>query len=402
MNILEKVNVIKDVGDNLFEKLISSFSRRDNNCWVFGEWFGKRCCDNSMYLANYVSDNYPQINVIWVAKEDTDTEDLNPSVKVVTYGSAEAKKYIQKSKVFFMGQNFKDFIPDGINYFGGAITVNLWHGVMWKRLGTSISNRNPLIKAFYNMYFRAHEADFFISPSKKYDAAIIEAFGVRKDHIIRSGLPRNSAFYHSDMILKYRSEVIDTLEHYVGKKLDGSEYLIVYMPTFRDKVSSVFSFTKIDCNEFHEWLDSNNIYIIQKAHFESVERNDKLDTGDERVININDISAQKLLAAADMLVTDYSSCFFDYLLLDRPIIHYLYDYDYYKDQDRGLYYSYKDVCCGDVAFEESELKHILKDNYDNSGKRKDLRTVRKKRYITYESEHTCKDICNYVIRKLSK
>lgn len=402
VNTVEKIDIVKDICDNLCIRGISSFSRRNNNFWVFGEWFGKKCCDNSMYLANYVADNIPHIKAIWIAKEGTNTEDLNPSVKVVRYGSAEAQRYIQKSKVFFMGQNFNDFTPSGQNYFGGAITVNLWHGVMWKRLGTSLADRSILIKTFYKLFFRAHEADFFISPSEKYSTAIMEAFGVKKDNIILSGLPRNTIFYNPNIVAKYRSEIIDNLEKHIGKKLDGSEHLVVYMPTFRDKESSAFSFTKIDSGDFHEWLVSNNIYIIQKAHFVSIERNDSLDQGDERIININDVSAQKLLAAADMLVTDYSSCFFDYLLTDRPIIHYLYDYEYYKDKDRGLYYSYKDVCCGDVAFKESELKNLLEVNFDRPERKKDLRAIRRKQYITYESDNACRDICNYVMRKLRK
>ena len=51
------------------------------------------------------------------------------------------------------------------------------------------------------------------------------------------------------------------------------------------------------------------------------------------------------MAASDILVTDYSSCFFDFLILDRPIIHFLYDYDYYKEKDRGLYYEKEGVIC---------------------------------------------------------
>ena len=54
------------------------------------------------------------------------------------------------------------------------------------------------------------------------------------------------------------------------------------------------------------------------------------------------------LAAADMLITDYSSCFFDYLITNRPIIHYLYDYDYYVKEDRGVYYDVMDVVAGDT------------------------------------------------------
>ena len=62
-----------------------------------------------------------------------------------------------------------------------------------------------------------------------------------------------------------------------------------------------------------------------------------------------------LFRHSDVLITDYSSIFFDYLLLDRPIIHFAADLDSYRFRDRGFSYRFEDVRCGPVCSNLSSL-----------------------------------------------
>ena len=178
-----------------------------------------------------------------------------------------------------------------------------------------------------------------------------------------------------------------------------SSAIIVYLPTFRDAHTKPFSFTDITDASFFTWLEENNIFILQKAHAAEI---CSFNTGNKRIISIDDISAQELMAASDMLITDYSSCFFDYLLLDRPVIHYIYDYDYYKTKDRGLYYDKKDVVCGSAPETEEELIKSIQENFEKPDLYHKLRMARKEKFMTYESSDSCEIITQRIFEELKK
>lgn len=85
----------------------------------------------------------------------------------------------------------------------------------------------------------------------------------------------------------------------------------------------------------------------------------------------NHIDTQELLLICDLLITDYSSCYIDFLHCNKPIIHYLFDGEYYQKNDRGLYYSFKDVAAGPIIYDEAELISNITDcrkiAYNSSG-----------------------------------
>ena len=68
---------------------------------------------------------------------------------------------------------------------------------------------------------------------------------------------------------------------------------------------------------------------------------------------------QELYLASDVLITDYSSVFFDYSLLRRPIIFYAYDLENYRDNLRGFYLDYESALPGPIVEEEHELWDVL-------------------------------------------
>ena len=86
----------------------------------------------------------------------------------------------------------------------------------------------------------------------------------------------------------------------------------------------------------------------------------------------------------DILISDYSGVFLDYCILDRPMIHFAFDYEYYRDIDSGLYYDIEDFSGGAItkSFDETckEIESILsgKDNYA------DKRHYVRNKYLEYE------------------
>lgn len=379
----------------LLEKGTSQFYRRDKNLWVFGEWFGKRCCDNSLFLANYVAKYHLDIQVVWISESSTDLSLLSPKVKQIKIDTTEAKKILMHAGVAVYNQSLSDFSGNMSMYCMGAVTVNLWHGVPWKKIGIdAFSSDNRLKWIYVNYVLRLQRPKLFLSTSEEFTNILKSAYCVNKKSIIEAGYPRNSIFYDDNAMNNARKKVINMINNINYSSINSHTKIITYMPTFRDNSNNMFSFeTLLDNHKLEGILKKHNAVIVQKAHFVNRDREVKGRREEEQLIfNINEISAAEVLAASDMLITDYSSCFFDYLLSDRPIIHYIYDYEHYANKDRGLYYDKEAVICGDAVEHVDELLKVIDENLGCPEKNAMLRQQRRTQFMMYESEDSCKSI----------
>ena len=385
----------------LSEKATSHCYKRDPHLWVFGEWMGNRCCDNSLALANYVSDNHSHIKTVWVSKKTADLSQLSPAVTRVEMNTPEAMEVLKHAGVAVMNQGLVDFGVDGTFLCSGAVNVQLWHGAPWKKIALDACGSLTGIRGAYCRYIqRLNRADMYLALSDEFARIMQSAFYAPKKDIILAGYPRNAIFYDASRVQAAREKVIRLLG--LDAQNTGDLKLIAYMPTFRDNTDHVFSFEDLaDNKELNAILEKHNAIIVQKAHFVSYQRNSSAnEVESHRIWALNDIMAQELLAAADMLITDYSSCFFDYLVLDRPIVHYIYDYQYYAGEDRGVYYKAEDVVCGDAPETVEQLLAALDANLGDPDLRKNLRKERFAKYMTYESADSCEIIYQQIQARL--
>ncbi len=385
----------------LWEKTASRFGKRDKDLWIFGEWMGARCCDNSLYFANYVAQNHPEIKSVWICKKEADTSDLDPRVTRLEMDSTEAIEARKRAGVAVMNQGHVDFCADGGYLHDGALTVNLWHGVPWKKIGLDTLKGQSAAKKVYGNYIqRLSKSDCMLALSNSFADILVDKFCVSRKNVICAGYPRNTIFYDGDQTAKAREHILAQLRRMNGAITDDVK-IITYMPTFRDKTADVFSFEQLaGDSRLIEMLEKHNAIIVQKAHFVSYQRSaDANAVKTDRIVTSNTLPAMQLLAASDMLITDYSSCFFDFLLTDRPIIHYLYDYAYYANDDRGLYYTKEEVACGDTPEDTDSLLTSMEANLADPGKDAALRAKQRKTYMTYEKEGCCAEIFREIRRR---
>lgn len=379
--------------------------KRDYKVWLFGEWFGKRCCDNSLYFANYVSENHPEIHVYWACFPETDTTSLNNRVNKVFIGTRDALDVYKKAGVVVLSQRMADFSEEGWNYFKGAITVNLWHGVPWKKIGHDAAKKRGLsVKIYSRISDYIFGANYYASPSDQYDIIASSAFNAKKRSLIHVGYARNSIFYHKEKIAKEKSLVLNKLK-LISPDFDFTKCKIVtYMPTFRNSKERSRSISELKSNTtFIKYINENNIIVVQKAHFVNQSRHGFDKNGnDDRFYDLNDISAQSLLCATDLLVTDYSGAFFDFSILDRPIVHYLYDYEYYKNEDKGLYYEKDDIIAGEEADDADSLARAIINNIENPDLYKDRRRMVRNIYMKYDTENSCDVLFDEIGKRCSK
>lgn len=365
---------------------------RDKNLWVFGEWFGERCCDNAFFLANHIAEYHPEITLCWVVGSHCDTSRLHTRIKLIAIDSDDAVNTLKRAGAIIVVQGLGDVTNSHAYYFGGAVVINLWHGVPWKKIGgDKLKNKAQFL---YNKYWVSHfEADYYLSTSREFDTILKRGYYCGEKGLIRSGYPRNSLFYDKCKVEECRSQLMRLLSE-KGFSVTGSTKIVTYMPTFRDNTDEVFSFEQImDNAELLSILSKNNAIIIEKAHFVSNHRlKENTLRQNPHFFRLPEYASQELLAASDVLITDYSSCFYDFLLLDRPIIHYLYDYYYYSQNDRGLYYKKEDVNCGAVAESEEMLISSIEESLRDGSVYHDLRKERKNKYMEYESHSSCEDV----------
>ncbi|MBQ9263689.1 MAG: CDP-glycerol glycerophosphotransferase family protein [Clostridia bacterium] len=393
------MNIVSRNIHKLLSKKRYNCKKRDFHTWVFGEWFGTRCCDNCLYLANHVAATRPEIRVVWIAKKQTDTRSLASAIQVVEMDSPKAIRLLQSAGVFIMNQGFVDFTENDAfeYYFSGALTINLWHGMPWKKIGNDMVPPSQPIKRRYSEWLlKTYGAQYYLSVSGEMTRIMKSAFGVEKNRIIEAGYPRNTLFYHEQAMNECRHSLLETIAQKTGTQ---PERILAYMPTFRDKQAGTFSFQAMDRPaELQALLEAHNAVIIEKAHFVNRDRAD-LRPVSNRVIAMNDIAAQELLAAADMLITDYSSCFFDFLATDRPILHYVYDYDDYAHHDRGLYFGLDEVACGDTPQTQEALLAAIQDHLTYPAKGQALRAERRRRFMSFEQPGACEAIAAFISQR---
>ena len=167
--------------------------------------------------------------------------------------------------------------------------------------------------------------------------------------------------------------------------------VILYAPTFRDHADTLKPFK----SEFLERLDSElagrNWCLLVKKH--------PYDRGlllPEHLQNVRDVSKsekdiQELLVQTEVLITDYSSVFVDFLLRDKPLIFYVYDLDDYQDRSRKMYYELDEVMPGPVTHTEEELLELIltADEWYRTQTSRERRRVAMERFHLHNDGKAC-------------
>ena len=137
------------------------------------------------------------------------------------------------------------------------------------------------------------------------------------------------------------------------------------MPTWRNGLDLKYSFSQSSMlQKFQETLKSQGAVLIEKQHPQVIQALNIEAWHKDNIYVVPNaampmIDAQELLLCSDRLISDYSSCIFDFECMRRPAIHYAYDYEAFKSDDRGVEYELSDIAAGPIAKTEGELLSAL-------------------------------------------
>ncbi|WP_137286135.1 CDP-glycerol glycerophosphotransferase family protein [Halorussus salinisoli] len=336
-----------------FVFLLSHLVPRNDRVWVFtADWSG-RFAENTKYLFLYAAEQSDGVRPIWIARDREVLETLRARGYEAFHIDDRRGKYaVLRARCVFSSHSIP-FWP----YVGGAQVVQTWHGNALKRLGRDLElDASPLVR-LYRKYIVRNWNWFVTTGTADALAPFASAFGISDDEVIPSGYPRNDVFFRDveGATVGLDSGVYDRL-----RDLSDDATLVSYMPTSRrafHEDAGVIDGSRLDVENLNRLLADHDAYLLLKAHpWSDVEIDE--DEFDRLVMLPNGIDIYPILPLVDVLVTDYSSIYFDYLLLDRPVVFYSYDLDAYRDA-RGLYFEYDDVTPGPKATTSEELHEWL-------------------------------------------
>ena len=327
---------------------ISTFQKRDPNLYVFGAWFGEKYADNSKYLFNFFLEKGEK--AYWITKNEGVYKQLKQDgIPVALAYSKEGKHLCKKAGYIVTSTSLADVNE---NWVGGATRVDLFHGIPLKKImyddavGGKMLTKKHRIQVM--LTHRALKDYYVFSSSDAVSKSIKTAFRVDENHILRFGLPRNDAFFDG------------TLKKISLSNVDY-KYVISYLPTHRNTGKTPIRIENLfDLKQLDDFCREKKILFVIKKHF--YHNSEKTDLTEYR--NIVDftgqtIDTQELMFNSDVLITDYSSCYIDYLLLNRPVLFFSYDLKDYLKNDREMYYKYEDVAPGEICNDFSKLYKVL-------------------------------------------
>jgi CDP-glycerol glycerophosphotransferase len=359
---------------NYINKFYKKFSV-DNKLCIFEAFNGRKYCDSpkAIYLEMLNNKKYNDYKFVWafVNPEEFSFLEKNNRTKVVKYNTYEYKMYYAKAKNWFTPSRLYDYlIPKN-----DQVYVQFWHGTPLKKLGFDIKTKgkNALntVKEWSQKYeYDASRYSYMISPSKFTTEKYISAFNLKKINkdkcILETGYPRNDALF------KYDSTYVNKLK----KELDlpNDKKIILYAPTWRDdqhKAAVGYTYELgLNFDNFKEKFEKDYI-ILFRTHYLVANSIDltRYENFIFDVSNYNDIN--DLYIISDLILTDYSSVFFDYANLKRPMLFYMYDLDDYKNNMRDFYFDLNELP-GPIVEKEGDLyKEISNiDSYWKKYKRK--------------------------------
>lgn len=336
-------------------KMIGHLPRRQ--LMMFESFYGKKYSDNPKALYQYAKAHYPEYDLMWSVPKEAipvfEEAGIPYSVKNSVrdlWLQARAKYWIVNTRQPLWKQPPK-----------GTTLIQTWHGTPLKTLGVDIKHvtmpGTTTEKYHHNFLTDTQKWTYLIAPNEYSNRIFQSAFDKKVPSLINSGYPRN------DILYQYDDALIERLKRQLHLPLDKK--VILYAPTWRDNENhgqgNYYLTLKLDLDKVLE--AHPDCVILIRAHYLIAQQLDLTAYGN-RVINVSDYQdINDLYLVSDVLITDYSSVFFDYANLRRPMIFFAYDYEAYGAETRGFYFDYETVP-GPIVKTTDEVNQALSDAFE--------------------------------------
>lgn len=342
---------------HLLIKILRLFIKPQNNFIIYHSF--PDVSDNSFSLFCYIINNQKEFKNIWLVN-DNEIHKFHRTIanytnsknyKIYQKKSFSGIYYYCKSKFIFHTHGIFNNIPLSKK----QININLWHGMPLKNIGHLDNNKT------------VPTSNYVIATSKLFQKIMSQAFSVKLENVLITGQPRN------DFIFTDNYSLLDVIDC----EKNSFEKTVLWMPTYRKsivgdvridgeltkmndfleesflmKLNAFFAGVKTACfiklhpmdfMEVKNFKKYSNLFFLNNKHFEK-----------------KGIPLYAVLNNTDLLLTDFSSIYIDYLLLDKPMAFLVSDFHQYSNSRGFVFDNPKEVMPGEIITNNGELVSFLK------------------------------------------
>ena len=310
---------------------------------VFDSFMGRSYSENPRAVYEYMlaDSRFADYTFIWAFKNPESKQHI-PELKravIVKYKSRDYYRYCAMAGTWLFNSRALLGLIRGKN----QKYIQTWHGTPLKRIGHDITieggNAMNSLREFQDKWIWDAQRYTALLSSAPYTSEIYPScFALDKlklRHIMQeTGSPRNDALV--------RQRGTDTAAWKKRLSIPADKKTLLYTPTFRDNQHEIgVGYTyenELDFTALRQEIGDEYVVLFRAHYFVASSFDFAAHKGFVYdVSGVEDIA--QLYMAADMLITDYSSVFFDYMILERPILFYMYDLEKYQNEIRGFYLS---------------------------------------------------------------
>lgn len=334
--------------------------RKDERLVIFESFNGRQVSDNPKAIYDYMKEHHPEYKLVWSA-DRRHLENFKDVPHVMKLG---VKWLFLMNKAKYWVSNSRN--PGWIQKSDKTTYIQTWHGTPLKKLALDMQEvKMPGTNTKkYKKNFRLETAkwDYLIAPNTFSEDIFKRAFAY-SGTMIRSGYPRN------DYLIQNRDNEAEKQRVREKLAIPANKKVILYAPTWRDdeyikKGQYKFSL-EMDIATLQEKYGDEAVLVL-RTHYLVAENLDTSQFGDFVIDRSTAGDIKELYLAADVLITDYSSVFFDYSLLQRPIVFFTYDLEKYREQLRGFYFDFERFAPGAICEDNASLQIALEQIFNGT------------------------------------
>src|SRR5690625_950057 len=315
----------------------------NENMIFYEAYHGDSMTGNPYAVFTYLLDlpGYEKYHHVWALVDDMTVPSsirLHPRVTIISYQSRKYARYLATAKYLINDTSF----PFYFHKRDEQVYANIWHGTPLKTMGLDIKERG--FADHKNIQRNFLFTDYLVSPNQFTYEKLLASHDIDtlyNGHILDTGYPRVDLMYQADQ---------DKMRQQLG--IFSAHQVILYAPTWRGLLGE-------EKNESHRILNDvkkiqQNFHdgvVLLKTHYYTEKFFKK--EGLEHMIVPNTFDTNEVLSVVDLLITDYSSIFFEFLPTGKPVVFYAYDENEYQKR-RGTYFPMNELP-GPVCYTVDEV-----------------------------------------------
>lgn len=360
---------------NLFPSLLSLFGRRDKNLIVLNGFLNISFSDNTKFLFLYLIKNSKK-EIKYVINND----ELRLKL-IKEYGNyfIETKSFRGKQKAlssYLWFTNAFEFPVGGLFLKFRRTVIHLTHGAPIKNAGLCEKSVSCVKRLYYKII--QTNVSYSIATSECFKDFIAKHIGISQKKVIINGLPRFDPLYRNDF------------KHITG---NDNSIRILYAPTWRHYSRvKLFPFNDFNFTDLEEYLEERNIIIYLRMHpdYEASIPESFYKSKQFSIFSGKEFpDINTYMGNFDILITDYSSIFYDFMIFNRPIFFFDYDIEDYN-REIGFAVNYSEFA---VGYKPKTLRQFfldLDDAIENDSYKEKRNKIKQK--AIGDSENNCSDL----------